>query len=218
MFSISALLLAFAVAIEGPSQIDTPQPVIFEITGLPVLDSTKPLDGQLDWLQEFKFIVNAPENVEARTRQKLFFEPVDGRLTWFMELTVTPSAPGVYVLVGPDYLNHRLVVGGTTPPINPTKALQAILVLESKTQTIDQSILTNQLRNDTAWSRKIRIADPHQRLSNDQPDPQIQRLLTHGPEPRFFLLDAAGNVVGHFSLPQTWPAARSLLQKHGLQP
>lgn len=224
------LLLAaccwLGVVIEGPTQIGQPQTVSFNITELPRFDPSQPLQDQLGWLAATQFKVSTPEDANVTTRQRLFFDVVDGQLGWALELTVTPDKPGVYVIVGPNYSYHRLTVGGPQPqppqppqPPEPTQnPTQAVLIWESKTQTADQSLLTNQLRDDTAWSRRIMLADPQQKLSNNQPDPQIQALISAAPPPRVYLLNQDGSLVEHFEPPNTWKDLKSLMQAKGLQP
>lgn len=215
------LCCALSIQISGPAQVATPQPVTLTVTGLPELNDKHGLIEQITTvLSTNRFIISAPDDAIPQIRRRLFIEEISGVPGWMLELTLTIEKPGVYVIIGPDYTHHRLVVGGTSPQPDPivTEAKAAILLIESKTQDIDQSILTNKLRTDPELSNKILFFDPDQKLANGQPDPQVQELLTHGSPPRFYVLDDENDIITHFPLPKTWAEARSKLLEAGLKP
>jgi len=119
--------------------------------------------------------------------------------------------------------------GGPLPPPNPptppptpvTTAVSALILMPPEAPDQALSLLTNQARNDKAWSKKIMILNSDAKDENKQPDPLVTKALAYlenRPLPRLLLLDAAGSFVGDEAVPVTWEAAKAYLTQKGVKP
>lgn len=119
-------------------------------------------------------------------------------------------------------------LGGTAPvppPIPPpppvTTAASVLILMEPESPDQALSLLTNQARNDKAWSKKILILNSDAKDERKQPDPLVSKAIAHlagRPLPRLLLLDAAGSFVADEPIPATWEATKAYLTQKGVRP
>jgi hypothetical protein len=108
------------------------------------------------------------------------------------------------------------------PPLPPvTSAAKVLILIPPELPDQELSLLTNQSRNDKAWSKKILILNSDAKDENKSPDPLVTKALAYlsgRPLPRILLLDAAGSFVADDAVPATWEAAKAYLTQKGVSP
>lgn len=120
--ALASLLLVLSVSFEGPTELNTPQEVRLDVTGLPPFNVDEDFFTQIRKVAATPFEISSPEESEARIRQrKMFF---DEEANPALELVIELDKPGVYVIMGPEMAHHRITVGGQTPtPVTTTAAI-----------------------------------------------------------------------------------------------
>jgi hypothetical protein len=114
----------------GPTTGAVGQPIAIMVSGLPAVDLTATVGEQTKWIDSLRFDVSGPAGAVVLDKElSMSVSPWE----WRLRLTLTPTVPGVYVVVcdwnqEPYGLAlHRLTIGGTAPvppivpPIDPDK-------------------------------------------------------------------------------------------------
>jgi hypothetical protein len=193
--ALASLLLVLSVSFEGPTELNTPQEVRLEVTGLPEIKSLEQI--QTIFATEFK--ISAPKNSYANIFQRRLVFNEDG--TSAFELVIDLDVPGVYVVMGPDISYHRITVGDQDPeiPITPIAPTRAIYVYE-KDQGSPPAAISQALHILNQEHGIFAIAvDQH---VTGAPQEAIQAAQAAG-LPSLVLLDAEGTVIKIIRRPTT---------------